>query len=215
KKVFVLQEVPLKEVNVAAATTITATIDDITLAKALMEIKSEKPKAATTITAASTRPKAKGLDKGKGNLVEPEPVKKLSKKDQLILDEEVAFKLQAKEEEQEEEGLAREKAQQIKERAGKELEQENAKKQKIEDDKESAELKQYLEIIPEDGDDVTIDATPLSSNKMPKSFDKEDLEVLWRLVKARFEKIKPLDYMDNLLLHNLKTMFEHHVEDNV
>nr|GEX54404.1 hypothetical protein [Tanacetum cinerariifolium] len=89
------------------------------------------------------------------------------------------------------------------ERAGEELEQENTKKY-MEDDKESAELKQCLEIIPDDEDDVTIDATPL-----------EDLEVLWRLVKARFEKIQPVDYMDNLLLHNLKTMFEHHVEDNV
>ncbi|GJU82950.1 hypothetical protein Tco_1285315 [Tanacetum coccineum] len=46
-------------------------------------------------------------------MVEPEPVKKLSKKDQLMLDEELAFKLQAKEEE--EERLAREKAQQIEE----------------------------------------------------------------------------------------------------
>nr|GEX14060.1 hypothetical protein [Tanacetum cinerariifolium] len=36
-----------------------------------------------------------------------------------------------------------------------------------------------------------------------------------RLVKASFEKIQPMDYMDNLLLHNLKTMFEHHVKDNV
>ncbi|GJT57438.1 hypothetical protein Tco_0992492 [Tanacetum coccineum] len=37
-------------------------------------------------------------DKGKGKMVEPEPVKKLSKKDQLMLDEELAFKLQAEEE---------------------------------------------------------------------------------------------------------------------
>nr|GEV10421.1 hypothetical protein [Tanacetum cinerariifolium] len=46
-------------------------------------------------------------------------------------------------------------------RAGNELEQENAKKQKMEDDKESVELKQCLEIVPDNGDDVTIDATPL------------------------------------------------------
>ncbi|GJT85569.1 hypothetical protein Tco_1067286 [Tanacetum coccineum] len=58
--------------------------------------------AATTITA----------DKCKGKMVEPEHVKKLSKKDILMLDEELAFKLQA---EEEEERLAREKAQQIKE----------------------------------------------------------------------------------------------------
>nr|GEY78252.1 hypothetical protein [Tanacetum cinerariifolium] len=127
-------------------------VDDITLAKTLMEIKSAKLKAdkvviqepkqgittttPTTITSSSSRPKAKGLviheqeqeptlivssqqpshvkDKGKGKMVEPKPVKKLSKKDQLMLDEELAFKLQ-QEEEEEEERLAREKAQQIKE----------------------------------------------------------------------------------------------------
>nr|GFB43398.1 hypothetical protein [Tanacetum cinerariifolium] len=133
-------------------------------------------------------------------------------------------------------------------RAGEDLEQENAKKQKMEDDKEFVKLKQCLEIIPDDGDDVTVDDTPLSSksltivdykihkkwkksyfqifkvdgnshmyftfSKMLKIFDREDLEVLWRLVKARFKKIQPVDYMDNLLLHNLKTMFKHHVEDN-
>nr|GEW57806.1 ribonuclease H-like domain-containing protein [Tanacetum cinerariifolium] len=35
--------------------------------------------------------------------------------------------------------------------------------EKMEDDKESAKLKQCLEIVPDDGDNVTIDATPLSS----------------------------------------------------
>nr|GEY88577.1 hypothetical protein [Tanacetum cinerariifolium] len=54
----------------------------------------------------------------------------------------------------------------ISKRAGEELEQENATKQKIEDDKESAKLKQCLEIISEDGDNVTIDATPLSSKSL-------------------------------------------------
>nr|GEU66526.1 hypothetical protein [Tanacetum cinerariifolium] len=121
-------------------------VDDITLAKALVEIKSAKPKAdkvviqepeqgittitPTTIIAASLRPKAKVLviheqkqaptstissqqplhikDKGKGKVVEPEPVKKMSKKDQSMLDEELAFKLQV---EEEEERLTKEKTQ--------------------------------------------------------------------------------------------------------
>ncbi|GKE16948.1 hypothetical protein Tco_1424525 [Tanacetum coccineum] len=92
--------------------------------------------AATTITVVSTRPKSKGLviheqeqaptptissqqplqevqDKGKGKMVELEPVKKISKKDLLRLDEELAFELQA--EEDEEERLTREKAQQVEE----------------------------------------------------------------------------------------------------
>nr|GEV38395.1 hypothetical protein [Tanacetum cinerariifolium] len=144
-------QVNVKSVDVAKKAK--EVVDDITLAKALMEIKSTKPKALkvviqepkqgtttttpTTITAASSRPKAKGLviheqeqsptptvssqqpsqvkDKGKGKMVEPEPVNKLLKKDKLMLDEELAFKLQAEEEEEEEEErITREKAQQIK-----------------------------------------------------------------------------------------------------
>ncbi|GKD50563.1 hypothetical protein Tco_1279539 [Tanacetum coccineum] len=46
---------------------------------------------------------------------------------------------------------------------GEELEQESSKKRKLEEDKESKELKKCLEIVPDDGDDVTIDATPLST----------------------------------------------------
>ncbi|GKC94577.1 hypothetical protein Tco_1160019 [Tanacetum coccineum] len=47
-------------------------------------------------------------------------------------------------------------------RAVEELEQESSKKKKLEEDKESEELKKCLEIVPDYGDDVTIDATPLS-----------------------------------------------------
>nr|GEU51442.1 uncharacterized mitochondrial protein AtMg00810-like [Tanacetum cinerariifolium] len=248
------------EVIVDVAEQAKEVVDDITLAKALMKVKSAKPKknlvviqeseqgttttTPTTITAASSRPKAKGLiiyeqeqaptpivslqqpsqvkDKGKGKMVEPEPVKKLSTKDMLMLNEELALKLQ--DEEEEEGRLTKEKAQQIKEKAkaevmkqeslkrtGDEREQERSKK-KVKDDKESKELKKCLENILDDGDDVTIDATPF---KMLKNFDREDLEVLWRLVQARFKKIKPVDHMGSFLLHNLKTMFKHHVKDNV
>nr|GEX26001.1 hypothetical protein [Tanacetum cinerariifolium] len=99
-----------------------------------------------------------------------------------------------------------------------------SKKQKVEYDKEYAELKNCFEIIPNNVDDVTIDATPLSVksliivdykiykerkksyiqnfrscgnsqmylafSKTLKNFNREDLEVLWRLVKARFKKAK-------------------------
>nr|GEV43006.1 hypothetical protein [Tanacetum cinerariifolium] len=365
--VFVSQEVPLKEVRVvdevnavSTVTTTTAIINDITLAKALMEIKSAKPKAdkvviqeieqgttttttaATIITAASIRPKAKGLvihkqeqaptlrvfaqqltlvkvqDKGKGKMIEPEPIKKLSKKDQLMLDEELAFKLQAEEEEKEEERLAREKAQQIKEvniawddiqakiDADYQLAQRlQAKKQEeLTDEKKARLFVQFLEkrrkffaakrtvkrrnipltraqqrsimctylkniegwktkslknksfvdiqelfnkamkrvntfvdymteLVVESSKEAEVEVTKGSSKrdgeeleqenakkqkmemiKMLKIFNREDLEVLWRLVKARFEKIKLVDYMDNLLPHNLKTMFEHYVKDN-
>ncbi|GKB03427.1 hypothetical protein Tco_0831570 [Tanacetum coccineum] len=304
-------------------------------------------------TTAATRPKAKGIvfheqeqastpivslqqptqvkDKGKGKMVEEEPVKKMSKKELLKLDEELSFKLQA--EEDEEERLAREKAQKsaqtlqaqeqeelsdaekatlfvqllekrrkhfaakraeekrnrpptkaqqrsfmctylkniegwkpkdlknksfaniqdlfdkamkrvntfvdmdtelVKEsskkaeveieqessskRVGEALEQESSKKQKVDDDKETKKLKQCMEIISDDGDDVTIEDTPLftkSPTIILKTFDREDLEVLWSIVKARFKKTEPVNYMDIFLHLNLKTMFEHHLKDNV
>nr|GEX97964.1 hypothetical protein [Tanacetum cinerariifolium] len=92
-------------------------------------------------------------------------------------------------------------------RAGDELEQEDAKRQRIEEENASTKLKRCLEIVPDDEDVVTVKATPLSS--------KEDLEVLWSIVKSRFEKTKPVDNMENLLFQNLKTMFQHHIEDTL
>nr|GFA68126.1 hypothetical protein [Tanacetum cinerariifolium] len=135
-------------------------------------------------------------------------------------------------------------------RAGDELEQESTKRQRLGKEDDSIELKKCLEIIPEeDDDDVTIEATLLSSKsptivnykiykkgkksyfkiiradgnsqsyltfgKMFKNFNREDLEVLWSIVKERFKKTKPVDYMDNLLFQTLKTMLEHHVEVNI
>nr|GFB80254.1 hypothetical protein [Tanacetum cinerariifolium] len=57
-------------------------------------------------------------------------------------------------------------------RARDELEQEIAKKQRIEDENESTELKRCLEIVPDDGDDVTINATLLSSKSLTIVNDK-------------------------------------------
>nr|GEU63983.1 hypothetical protein [Tanacetum cinerariifolium] len=48
-------------------------------------------------------------------------------------------------------------------RAGGKLEQEDARRQRIKEENESAELKRCLEIISDDEDNVTIKATPLSS----------------------------------------------------
>ncbi|GJX91078.1 hypothetical protein Tco_0344404 [Tanacetum coccineum] len=118
------------QVNTAATTfSTTSTIPvsvalitdvEITLAQALAELKSVKPTIATstrsrakdlviheqeqapTPIVSSQRPsQAKIQDKGKAKMIEPEPVKKLSKKDQLKLDEVVAQTLQAEFDEQE------------------------------------------------------------------------------------------------------------------
>ncbi|GJZ08922.1 hypothetical protein Tco_0543205 [Tanacetum coccineum] len=89
----------------------TITNVELTLAQTLAELKSTRPKAkglviheeeqATTPTVSSQQPSQATIqDKGKVKMVEPEHVKKLSKKDQIRLDEELAFKLQAEEEEE-------------------------------------------------------------------------------------------------------------------
>ncbi|GJT45151.1 hypothetical protein Tco_0953866 [Tanacetum coccineum] len=309
--------------TVSTASTIPVTDVEITLAQALAELKSAKPKAD----------KVKAQDKGKGIMVEEhvvEQVKPMKRLEQMRLDEELAFKLQA---EEEEERLAREKAQQVEEaniawddvrlfvqfleqrrkhfaakrakekrnrpptralqrsimytylknmkgwkpkdlknksfaniqelfdkamkrvntfvdyktelveesskkadaeiaqeisskRTGDELEQESSKRQKLEEDKESEELKQCLEIIPDDGDDVTIDATPLST-KSPTIVDykiyKEGEKNYFQIIRAdgktqmylTFGKmLKNFDREDLEVLWSI-TMFEHHVEDNV
>ncbi|GJV76870.1 hypothetical protein Tco_1508454 [Tanacetum coccineum] len=90
-----------------AATTVTITTKEITLAQALTELKSKKPKAKGIVlqepdeSTTTTTISSKGLlhDKRKGILVEPE--KPLKKKDQLKLDEEMALKLQAEIDEEE------------------------------------------------------------------------------------------------------------------
>ncbi|GJT34054.1 hypothetical protein Tco_0924473 [Tanacetum coccineum] len=104
-EVFPKQEVAAKDVNL--------TIDEVTLAQALVALKSVKPKVkgvviqepftTTTTTNSSQQP---SQDKGKGIMVE-EPVQTMKKNDLIRLDKETAKRLQA--EFDEEERLAREK----------------------------------------------------------------------------------------------------------
>nr|GEX81765.1 hypothetical protein [Tanacetum cinerariifolium] len=67
----------------------------------------------------------------------------------------------------------------------------------------------YFKIIRADGNSQNY----LTFETMFKNFNKEDLEVLRSIVKEKFKKTKPVDYMENLLFQTLKTMFEPHVED--
>nr|GEV10732.1 hypothetical protein [Tanacetum cinerariifolium] len=78
-------------------------------------------------------------------------------------------------------------------RAGTELEQESSKKQKIDDDKDTAELKYY----------------------MLKDFDKEDVETLWKLVEAKYGSTRPEGEYERVLWGDLKVIFNPHVEDEV
>ncbi|GJU02928.1 retrovirus-related pol polyprotein from transposon TNT 1-94 [Tanacetum coccineum] len=133
-------------------------------------------------------------------------------------------------------------------RAGEELIQESSKKQKVDDDKETTERKQCMEII-SDEEDVTIIAIHLAVkfqsivdwkihkegkkiyyqivradgksqmyrifSQMLKKFNREDLEDLYKLVKAKYKSTRPVEDLDLSLWGDLKTMFEPHIEDVV
>ncbi|GKB85369.1 hypothetical protein Tco_0957641 [Tanacetum coccineum] len=84
-------------------------------------------------------------------------------------------------------------------RAGEELNRESIKKQKITRDVR----KIYYHITRADGSTQVY----MRFEDMLKMFDREDLEVLYRIVKDRFKSTKPVG--DNIVLWgNLMTMFE-------
>ncbi|GJX90836.1 hypothetical protein Tco_0344162 [Tanacetum coccineum] len=71
--------------------------------------------------------------------------------------------------------------------------------------------KSYYQIMRADGKSQMY----MFFSQMLKNFDREDLEDLYKLVKAKFESTKPVEDLDLLLWGDLKTMFEPHVEDAV
>ncbi|GJR78995.1 hypothetical protein Tco_0149780 [Tanacetum coccineum] len=102
-------------------------------------------------------------------------------------------------------------------RVGKEQQKESLKKQKVEEEKESdevgeVELKKLL-VIKKD-EDIAIEAIPLAT-KLPVIIGYklhkegiEDLEALWRIVKAKYGDTRPEDEFERVLYGDLKVMFE-------
>ncbi|GJS22310.1 hypothetical protein Tco_0450942 [Tanacetum coccineum] len=103
-------------------------------------------------------------------------------------------------------------------RAGEEPEYENLKKQKlnknveaeVDDDQEGAGMKKHMEIVPDD--EVAIDAIPLATKPPIINIDREDLETLWKLVKANNGLTRPDEAYERVLWGDLKVMFEPDVE---
>ncbi|GJW85492.1 hypothetical protein Tco_0158637 [Tanacetum coccineum] len=104
-------------------------------------------------------------------------------------------------------------------RAGEELEQESTKKQKVDDDKETADLKQCLEIIP-DEEEVTIDAILLAVKSLrivDWKIHKEGKKSYYQIVRAdgKYGSTRLVEDLDLVLWNDLKNIFEPHVEDTV
>ncbi|GJV99252.1 hypothetical protein Tco_1554504 [Tanacetum coccineum] len=124
-------------------------------------------------------------------------------------------------------------------RAGEELEQESTKKQKVDEDKDTAELQSLMEVIL-DKEEVAIDDVPLATKPstiidwkihkegkksyyqivradgksqmykvfslMLKNVSREDLEDLYKLVKAKYKSTRPVEDLYLVLWSDLKTI---------
>ncbi|GKB95538.1 hypothetical protein Tco_0981675, partial [Tanacetum coccineum] len=89
----------------------------------------------------------------------------------------------------------------------------------VDDDQEATKIKELMKIV-SDEEEVAIDAIPLatkppiiSSVICSISFDREDLETLWKLIKAKYGSTRTVEDLDLILWGDLKIMFEPHVED--
>ncbi|GJU57251.1 hypothetical protein Tco_1235017 [Tanacetum coccineum] len=87
-------------------------------------------------------------------------------------------------------------------RAGEELEQESTS---------LVSIAVYYEVAPQ----VFKELQNRVFSLMLKSFSREDLEDLYKLVKARYGSTRPVEDLDLVLWNDLKNMFESHVEDTV
>ncbi|GJR18817.1 hypothetical protein Tco_0967344 [Tanacetum coccineum] len=197
EEVFVESEAPM--VNAA---TITSTIlvsaatiieVDITLAQALAELKSVKPKAVTTaaitITTASTRPKAKGLDK-------------------VEADYQLAQRLKANEQE---ELTIEEKAKLFQKLLEKRRKHFAAKR--VEEERKKPPTKAQQRIIIRGSKHLM--GIPLL--KPPTIVDwkilKEGKISYFQIIRADGSSMSPEEGYERVLWGDLKTMFEPHVED--
>ncbi|GKC96558.1 hypothetical protein Tco_1162000 [Tanacetum coccineum] len=57
--------------------------------------------------------------------------------------------------------------------------------------------------------------TYLLFSQLLKEFDREDLENIWKLVKEKHGNTRPEEGYERVLWGDLKTMFKHHIEDEV
>nr|GEZ66265.1 ribonuclease H-like domain, reverse transcriptase, RNA-dependent DNA polymerase [Tanacetum cinerariifolium] len=105
--------------------------------------------------------------------------------------------------------------------AREELKSDKSKKQKLDEkieakednDQEEAKMKMYMKIVSDD--EIVIDAIPLATKPPIINIDREDLETLWKLVKAKYGNTRPEEAYERVLWGDLKVMLEPDIESEV
>nr|GEW15890.1 hypothetical protein [Tanacetum cinerariifolium] len=193
----------MTKVVTAAASTITATPSAAKRRKGLVIRDPEE--TATSATIIHSKPKSKY--KGKGIMMDY--FKGMSSDDihpifEKYFNSNVAFLEKSKEEMEEEESKAlKRKTESFEEKA--------VKKQKLDEEVPvvdyeiySKNNKPYYKIIRADGSHQLF----LSFLSLLRNFDRENLEVLWQIVKEIFASSKPKNFLDDFLPTTLKAMFK-------
>ncbi|GJU77532.1 hypothetical protein Tco_1274602 [Tanacetum coccineum] len=100
-------------------------------------------------------------------------------------------------------------------RTGEELEQENTKKKKLEEDKETTELQRLIKVVP-NKEEVAIDAIPLAT-KPPSIVDykihKEGNKTYYQIIRADGSSKMPDEGYERVLWGDLKIMFDPYIGD--
>nr|GEW92652.1 putative ribonuclease H-like domain-containing protein [Tanacetum cinerariifolium] len=195
-----------KDVEVTtAATTLQISKDELTLAQTLIGIKASKPNARGIINL-----KKKSFDE----------IQKLfdsvMKRVNIFVDmnTEIVDERSKKTQAEVTEG-SETRAERSSKRKGEELESDKSKKQKL-DEQVEAEVDDdqlYIKTIPDD--EIAIDAIPLATKPpiiMLQHIDREDLETLWKLIKAKYGNKRPEEGYEKVLWGDLKVMFEPDIE---
>nr|GEV84843.1 retrovirus-related Pol polyprotein from transposon TNT 1-94 [Tanacetum cinerariifolium] len=183
-------------------------------AKRRMEFSTASPQTTNDETLTETLLNIKRSatkDKGKCIMQEPELLKKIKEREMIqpiferVWDQNHTFLPMDYKTEKE-----------VMKRSGFDLQQESSKKQKLDEqaevqvdsDQEEDEMKKYMKIVP--GEEIAIDAIPLATK--PPNIDREDLETLWKLVKAKYGDTRPYEAYERVLWGDLKVMFEPDIE---
>nr|GEW87125.1 hypothetical protein [Tanacetum cinerariifolium] len=213
----------------------TKTTVDISIAPNAKGIVFHDVDKPTTRTAFS---KARVKDKGKAKLVKEPKVLK-SRKPQIVIDKKVARRIEAGWNADMQDNIDwNEVVEQENAEKQKLIEQQEAKELKrnleiVPDDKDDV----FVNVVPLSSKPPTIVDYKiykegkkehfqiiranenyqiyLAFSTMLKNFEREDLEVLWKIIKDKFKETQPKEVLDVFLWHTLKVMLEHFVEDSV
>ncbi|GKA30929.1 hypothetical protein Tco_0717234 [Tanacetum coccineum] len=169
-----------KVVSTAEVTTVSATlttVDELTLAQTLIEVKAAKPRQLMD-------KRKKHFAKLRAEEIRRKPPTKAQKRNQIYK----GCKSQTKG---------------SKKRTREELESDNSKKQKIDENVEAevddeAEMKKLMEIVPDD-ELMEVQGGTHQMIRMLQNIDREDLETLWKLVKAKHGNTRPEEAYEKIL----------------